>query len=83
MGERKVPFVMLMLLVLTGCNLIPSRSRVENITPEMIAAKDTGIVILTTGAPGVCNEAAFFLQIRDRKTGEPVPGRCSASTALW
>ena len=63
-------------LLASACGSLPNKTSVETLPPAAFSAPNTGVVVLSTGAPQLCMSTATMLSVRDlstRKAVESVP----------
>ena len=65
--------ILITLIALSGCGTMSNKSSVEFLSPLAVSAENTGIIVLSVGAPQHCVSTATFLSLHEATTRQPVP----------
>lgn len=60
--------------VLVSCGTMANKASVSTIPPSAFSLTDSGVVLLSTGAPKKCTSFASFLEVFDRASEKKVSG---------
>ena len=60
------------LLLASACGSLPNKTSVEALAPAAFGASNTGVVVLSAGAPEHCISTSTALSLRDGSTGKVV-----------
>ena len=77
MHPRTIVLLLATSVLVSACGSLPNRASVETLSPAAFSAANTGVVVLSTGAPQHCISTATMLSVRDlstRRVVESVPG---------
>jgi hypothetical protein len=59
-------------VLLSGCITIPNRTGLNRLSPAAFSATNTGVVVLSYGAPGRCLTKSTVLTVHDQASGRGV-----------